>query len=105
MPTYDTLTEALTDLRRRDFTLDYNLVGAVARCEQVPEELRPEQLLIKEVYRFEGDSNPDDNMVLYALQSRPQPAHKGVLVAAYGPDVAGEAAEFLQRLHTRQGQD
>jgi hypothetical protein len=99
MPSYDTLTEALTDLRRRDFTLDYNLVGGVARCEQVQEELRPEQLLIKEVYRFEGDSNPDDNMVLYALQSRPNPANKGVLVAAFGPDVETATADFLHQLH------
>jgi hypothetical protein len=99
MPPYDTLTEALADLRRRDYTLDYNLVNGLAHCEQVPEDLRPEELAIKEVYRFEGDSNPDDNMVLYALQSRPSPAHKGVLVAAYGPDIETAAAEFLQRLH------
>jgi hypothetical protein len=51
------------------------------------------------VYRFEGDSNPDDNMVLYALQSRLNPAHKGVLVAAFGPAIEAAAAEFLQRLH------
>ena len=101
MPSYDTLTEALADLRRRAYTLDYNLVGPVARCEQVQEELRPEQLLIEEVYRFEGDSNPDDNMVLYALQSALNPAHKGVLVAAYGPDMEPAAADFLQRLHQR----
>ncbi len=101
MPSYDTLTEALIDLRRRDFTLDYNLVGGVAHCEQVQEDLRPEQLLIKEVYRFEGDSNPDDNMVLYALQSRPNPAHKGVLVAAFGPDVETETVDFLHRLHNQ----
>jgi hypothetical protein len=99
MPTYDTLTEALTDLHRRNYTLDYNLVNGVARCEQVQEELRPEQLVIKKVYRFEGDSNPDDNMVLYALQSRLNPAHKGVLVAAFGPAIESAAAEFLQRLH------
>lgn len=99
MSSYDTLTEALADLRRREYTLDYNLVGGVAHCEQVREDLRPEQLLIKEVYRFEGDSNPDDNMVLYALQSRPNATHKGVLLAAYGPDVETETADFLQRLH------
>jgi hypothetical protein len=98
MSSYDTLTEALADLRKRGYTLDYNLVGAVARCEQVQEDLRPEQLHIREVYRFEGDSNPDDNMVLYALQSRLNPAHQGVLVAAYGPDVETAAAEFIRLL-------
>ncbi|MGI4733642.1 MAG: hypothetical protein ACRYG7_00515 [Janthinobacterium lividum] len=74
----------------------------MARCEQVQEELRPEQLLLKEVYRFEGDSNPDDNMVLYALQSRPQSAHRGVLVAAFGPDLETKTADFLHRLHSRR---
>jgi hypothetical protein len=98
MHSYDTLTEALIDLRQRGYVLDYNLVGAGARCAQVQEELRPEQLLIKEVYRFEGDSNPDDNMVLYALQSRLNPAHQGVLVAAYGPDVETGIAEFIRQL-------
>ena len=102
MPTYDTLTEALADLRQRDYTLDYNLVNGLAHCEQVAEDLWPEELTIREVYRFEGDSNPDDNMVLYALQSRPNPAHKGVLVAAYGPDIETAAADFLQRLHKPQ---
>jgi hypothetical protein len=49
--------------------------------------LRPEELFVEEVYRFEGDSNLDDNMVLYALQARQNPTNKGLLVAAYGPYV------------------
>jgi hypothetical protein len=98
MPSYDTLTEAMADLRQRGYTLDYNLVGAVARCVQVPEELQPTEVSIEEVYRFEGDSNPDDNMVLYALRSARTPNHRGLLVAAYGPYVETAAAEFIQQL-------
>ncbi|WP_210521163.1 phosphoribosylpyrophosphate synthetase [Hymenobacter terricola] len=101
MLTYDTLTEALNDLRQRGYGLDYNLTGAQAYCAEVKEYLGPDELTIKEVYRFEGDSNPDDNMVLYALESRKTPANKGVLVAAYGPDVEAEAATFIQRLDTK----
>lgn len=98
MPTYDTLTEALNDLRQRGYGLDYNLTGAQACCDEAQEALGPDELTIKEVYRFEGDSNPDDNMVLYAIESRKTPTNKGVLVAAYGSDVETEAATFIQRL-------
>ena len=101
MPAYDTLTEALNDLRQRGYGLDYNLTGAQACCAEVQEALSPDELTIKEVYRFEGDSNPDDNMVLYAIESRKNPANKGVLVAAYGPDVETQAAIFIQRLETK----
>ncbi|TDN36766.1 phosphoribosylpyrophosphate synthetase [Hymenobacter sp. UV11] len=97
-PVYDTLMEALLALRRRGYTLDYNLAGTVARCVQVPEELRPSELHIEEVHRFEGNSNPDDSAVLYALRSGRNPAHRGVLVAAYGPYVETAAADFIQQL-------
>jgi len=98
MPSYDTLTEAITALRQRGYGLDYNLTDAGAECVQVTETLLPEQLKVEETYRFEGDSNPDDNMVLYALQSRLNAANKGLLVAAFGPYVETQAADFIQRL-------
>ena len=98
MNTYDTLTEAITDLRQRDYVLDYNLIDGVAQCQQLPEALGPHELEIQEVYRFEGASDPDDNMVLYALQSKKNAANKGLLVAAYGPYVETQAAEFIQQL-------
>lgn len=97
-PVYDTLVEALLDLRRRGYTLDYNLTGSVARCVQVPEELRPSEIHIDEVHRFEGDSNPDDSAVLYALRSCRNPANRGVLVAAYGAYVDSAEADFIQQL-------
>lgn len=98
MNTYDTLTEAIADLRKRDYVLDYNLTGAGAQCQQLPEILGPEELDIQEVHRFEGDSNPDDNTVLYAVQSHKNAGNKGLLVAAYGADVDAQAADFIRRL-------
>lgn len=97
-PVYDTLMAALIDLRRRGYTLDYNLVGTVARCVQVPEELRASEIHIDEAHRFEGDSNPDDSAVLYALRSGRNPANRGVLVAAYGAYVESAVADFIQQL-------
>ena len=98
MPSYDTLTDAIATLRQRGYGLDHNLTDAGAECVQTRETLRPEELKVEETYRFEGDSNPDDNMVLYALQSRLNATNKGLLVAAYGPYVETQAADFIQRL-------
>ena len=43
----------------------------------------PESLVIEEIVRFEGASDPDDQAVLLALRSEPQ-GIRGTFVAAYG---------------------
>jgi hypothetical protein len=98
MTNYDTLTEAIADLRQRDYVLDYTPTADGANCPQVAETLRPTELDIHEVHRFEGDSSPDDSAVLYALQSRLNPANKGLLVAPYGVYVDEPTAAFIRQL-------
>ncbi len=82
MYTYDTLVTALEDLRKRGFTLDFNLKENCIMCGESI-KLQPEQFEIEEVYRFEGDTNPSDSSILYAISSY-NGEYKGVLVNAYG---------------------
>jgi hypothetical protein len=105
MRSYDTLTEAMSDLRRRDYLLDYNATATHLYCAAVNERLLPNELVIQEVHRFEGDSNPDDNMVLYALESLKNPGHKGLLVAAYGAYADSASSAFMSPLKYGTGQD
>lgn len=98
METYDTLTEAMNALRQRGFTLDYNITPNDIYCAAVDESLQPSELTIQEVHRFEGDSNPDDNAVLYAIQSLKNQANKGLLVAAYGAYADASSSEFISQL-------
>ncbi len=83
MKTYDTLTEALEGLRQEGYTQDYNLKPDCLHCQPDNIELRPADFDIVNVYRFEGMTNPSDESVLYAIETRN--GHKGVLVDAYGP--------------------
>jgi hypothetical protein len=99
MNSYDTLTEAIRALRRRAYVLDYNVLANSAYCAAVGESLRADELVIQEVHRFEGDSNPDDSTVLFALQSLKNPTNKGLLVAAYGAYADAESSEFMRQLH------
>lgn len=83
MPAYDTVTEALSDLKQRGFTTDFNLAFDSIRCKQTGVVLSPSEFEIVEHHRFEGDSNPSDEEVVYAIAAR-NGSMKGVLVSAFG---------------------
>lgn len=80
MPNYDTLSSALTALRAKGFTEDFNLAENCIICNS--QRFNPDEFEIKEVHRFEGPSDPADNAVLYGIES--VNGLKGVLVNSYG---------------------
>ena len=51
---------------------------------------------IVEFYRFEGDSDPSDEAVVYAIESTT--GKKGVLVSGYGISAEGMSAEMAKKL-------
>lgn len=99
MFSYDTVSEAVNGLKQRGFTIDFNLEEDRISCQKTPVALRPSEFEITEVYRFEGDSNPDDEAVVYAIESRH--GLKGVLVNGFGisADTVGE--EMVKKLSVR----
>lgn len=95
MYAYDTLTEAIADLRRRGFTLDFNLQENCLVCNQ--DRLNPDDFEITEFYRFEGPSDPADAAALYAIASHT--GLKGLLVTGYGVSAEGMSAAMVKKLH------
>ena len=55
-----------------------------------------EDVTVDAVYRFEGDSDPGDESILFAI-SMPC-GHRGTLPAAYGKDTATDVADVVKRL-------
>ena len=96
---YATLTEALDDLKRRGYTLDFKLRPDCIECGADQSQLQPNEFEITEVYRFEGASSPDDNDVVYAIAGKN--GQKGVLTDAYGAYANQHSTEMLARLRTR----
>ncbi|MDQ3682718.1 MAG: phosphoribosylpyrophosphate synthetase [Bacteroidota bacterium] len=80
MHQYDTVTSAISGLRERGFTEDFNLQENCLICNA--QKFNPDEFAIKEVYRFEGDSDPGDEAVVYGIESNN--GMKGVLVNSYG---------------------
>jgi len=82
MNDYDTLLEAINDLKQKGYTYDFNLKPNCLECASLKIEIHPEDFQVDETYRFEGMSSTDDNSVLYAISS--EDGVKGILVDAYG---------------------
>ena len=96
MKTFDTLTEALTDLKARGYVNDFNLHPEWIECPAMEVRLHPTQFHVDEVHRFEGMTNPDDSSVLYAISS--SKAIKGVLIDAYGTYAESLSPLMIQKL-------
>ena len=96
MKNYDTLIEALQDLKKRGYEIDFNLHSDGSRCHSGDLHLHPEDFEIREMYRFEGMSSPDDNSVVYAIESKT--GLKGVLVDAYGVYAEAMTPEMARKL-------
>jgi hypothetical protein len=94
----ETLSEAIARLRAKGFVSDFSAVaGAQLRCEQCDREFDPSTLHIDEIVRFEGESDPGDESILFALSG--PCGHAGLYDTAYGPNASPEDAAVVAVLH------
>jgi hypothetical protein len=96
---YDTVIEAVKGLKQRGYSIDFNLEPDRLVCHQTPLSLSPADFEITEFYRFEGNSDPDDEAVVYAIESAN--GQKGLLVTGYGISAEGVGEEMIKKLTSR----
>jgi len=101
MRTYDTVTEALKDLKAQGYTLDFNLAFDKLICTGKDLCLQPGEFEITAMYRFEGDTNPDDEDVVYAVESKDGKL-KGTITSAFGLYADPLSTEMIQKLTTHR---
>src|SRR5215467_9023017 len=100
MYAYDTVSAAVKGLKQRGYTRDFNLQENCIVCHE--DKYHPEDFEIVEVYRYEGNSDPGDEAVVYAIEGRN--GEKGVLVSGYGPSADEMSEEMAKKLtiHNRE---
>lgn len=99
MPAYSTLSEAVNALQARGYTDDLVLAERCLVCDARSLSLDPEDFQIDEFHRFEGNSDPEDQSIVYAISSAKH-GLKGILVNAYGPGASTLTQEMVRKLAT-----
>ena len=91
---YSSPSIAIEDLRKRGYTQDFNLEENCLVCKTG--RFNPDEFEIREVYRFEGPSDPADESVVYGIESHN--GLKGVLVDGYGYSSSPRSEAIVQKL-------
>lgn len=97
---YDTVSEAVNDLVKRGYTTDFSLSTEkeCLVCRKTSVELGKDDFQIDEIYRFEGETDPGDEMIVYALSSSKFNI-KGIVVNAYGMYADSQNSKIVRHLH------
>lgn len=90
---YATVSEALDELNEKGFTYDFNL-------HEADIVKNPDKYEIVHIYRYEGDSSPDDEAVVYGIKS--SSGKKGVYVAGFAANSVNEATQVLIQLSIKR---
>jgi len=98
-----TLSEVINILRVKGFNEDFEITEKGFIAQESGKTYRPDNLTIKRTYRFEGESDPDDMSILYAIET--DKGEKGIFIDAYGTYANNECeniAEFLKKVKIKE---
>ena len=98
---YDTVSQAVNDLQKRGYTDDLQVAGHCLVCDAKCASLDPAEFEIDEFHRFEGETDPGDESIVYAISSAKHDV-KGILVNAFGPDASNLTQEMVSKLGTHR---
>lgn len=82
MKNYESLADALSDLKKRGYEADFGTETVCLYCGDLDMRLNPEEFKVDEEYRFEGDATHDEDAVVVAITS--SSGVKGTLVNGHG---------------------
>lgn len=82
MKNYDSPTSALDDLKKRGYEADFETESFCLYCGDLDMRLNPDQFRVDEEYRFEGDPNHDEDVIVVAITS--STGIKGILMDSHG---------------------
>src|SRR4051812_21668576 len=92
VPFMSTLTERVNKAMQDGYTDNFKITKQGLYSSSKNKTYSPSEVRIKDFYRFEGESDPADNSIMYVIQTTDNT--KGVLVDAYGPYADAQINKF-----------
>jgi hypothetical protein len=91
-----TLSECINSLQEEGFKENFLVKDTGLYAPESKKIYSPEETTIVSFYRFEGNSDPADNSILYAIETNDKV--KGLLTDSYGPAANSLIAEFIKKV-------
>jgi quercetin dioxygenase-like cupin family protein len=83
MDTVTIVSEVPNKLKEKGYIVDFNLNDNCLICHGNSLQIHPEEFVVDKHYRFEGETDPGDEAIVYAISSTKHNI-KGTLVNGYG---------------------
>jgi hypothetical protein len=98
MPYMKSLANCLNRIVIEGYTEDFKITENGIESVQKHSSYSPDKIHVVNFFRFEGESDPDDNAILYVIETAD--GVKGTLIDAYGTYNDPRVSRFMQDVET-----
>lgn len=95
-PNMKTLSECINKAVAKGYTENFKVTGKGLITENEETSFLPENVAISDFHRFEGYSDPQDNAILYIIQT--ENGTKGTLIDSYGAYADAKISNFIKQV-------
>lgn len=93
VPQMNTLSDRMNSSLKAGYTSNFTVTEKGLLSDKSTRVYLPAEVTIKDFYRFEGASDPEDNAIMYLIES--VDGLKGVLIDAYGAYADEAITKFI----------
>lgn len=97
---YDTLVEATEALFKLGYTRNFIITKDGLLTEGKKKGYMADEVELHEFHRFEGNTNPADMSIVYAVQTTS--GERGIVVDSYGVDGSEITSKFMNKVAQKQ---
>jgi len=95
-----TLVECIQVITKRGYKTNFLALSENEIKGEREKPYTPQEVKIDTFYRFEGDSDPGDSSILYAIET--EGGEKGYVTNAYGPYSDTKVSKFIDNVEAIQ---
>lgn len=91
-----TMSSCTNRLQEEGYTENFSIKEVGLEAPSTGTLYTPDEVKINSFYRFEGESDPADNAIVYAIETRD--GAKGLLIDSYGASASQKISKFISEV-------